>query len=1283
MADATRDPLDPASITTREELGADLTELRLRAGLTVRQLATGAHLPSATVGGWVTARHLPGPGQREQFRAMLEACRVPAGEHQGWFDAVARVRRSSDGRATRQSGEAQAPYRGLEPFQPEDAQLFFGRAEFTTQVLVRLARLGQRPPDPRTPRMLFVVGASGSGKSSVLRAGVYPAVADGALLDPEGRAWQARIITPGTNPLDALRDALRAVPEPRLVVIDQFEELFTLTADEEVRAAFVAELTAAGEGTVFVAGMRADFFSAAARDPALVPALQDWQLVVPPLSAAELREVVVGPARARRIAVEPALVEMVIADAFPQGPGALRQNALPLLSHALLAAWQHRRRGPLSLDDYRGTGGIAGAVQKSAEDAFGELDPAGQDVCRRLFLRLIAVDDDLHTTRRRVDRAELDDLADLDVVHVIERFVARRLITVDDQSVEISHEALLSAWPRLAEWIAADHESLRVHRRLTGAANTWQAADFDDQLLLRGSQLATVDEWAADADHAADLNRLERDFVQSSVAARDLRVRADKRRTAQLRAIVAALAVLLVIAIGTTVFAVHASRVADRQRTAANTERDRALSREVAIESQRAAGTDLALAAQLGVTAVRISSTVDARSALLDSVAGGVVSRVVGRSGPTTLARNHAGSVLAISDAATGGVVLHRLDDGRPGPVLATIAPLAGVTQVFAMAFDPSGDQLAVGGAGGAVRLVDVSDPTHPVVEPSLPGRLGKGVEGLAFSASGTELFGAGAAPGLLRWDVADPHRPRALPAPAGTPRHRVVQSITVSPDGTELLAGTGRGAVLSWRTADLAAAPTTLQQGTSAIDFVQYSPDGTHLVLGSKDAHVTLFTVLHGDLKSPRPLKTDFTSWANAASFSPDGAQLALGSADGKVDLVDTDDWIVSRSITNSSQVTALTYDPTGSLLAAASADGTVRVLPVHGAVMSDLGGPVFGISLSGSGTRIAASSTSSSGEVSIWSIDEHHIPRFAHLGTLDLPASFGTPDGTVALSRDDRLIAAGNADGGVLLDTVAPDGVTAPRPVLLDSGTTTIESIAFDRAGTVLATGADDGQVRLWDVRDPAHPRELPPLATGGEVANVAFSPDGRFVAGASVDHKVHLWSVSTSGARPVAELGGFANYAWSVAFSPDSKTLAGGGADNSIHLWDIHDPSHPRPLGHPFTGPTHYVFSLAFSPDGKTLAAAGGDGSVWTWSIANPAHPVVDTTLRAADPGGGTYTAAFTPDGRYLAAAGTSGSVTFWNTSVAAAIRTVCKLRGTPITRGEWRTNVPGVPYRDPCR
>ena len=405
------------------------------------------------------------------------------------------------------------------------------------------------------------------------------------------------------------------------------------------------------------------------------------------------------------------------------------------------------------------------------------------DLCRRLFLRLITVDEDLTVTRRKVDRDELDDLATNDgdlvrphdaspVSNVIERFVSRRLITVDDNSVEISHEALLVAWPRLADWVAADHEGLRLHRRLTSATYAWQEADFDDQLLLRGTQLTATEEWVADPDHRADLNRLERDFVQSSVAGRTLALRTERRRAVTLRTIVAALAVLLLVAVGTTVYALHASSVADRQRHAANTERDQALSREIAIESQRASTTDLALAGQLGLAALRTSPTADARSALLDALSDGVVSRLIGPSGPTAMARNPAGTIEAISNAATGTVALHKIVDGRPGRRCRSSRRdelVAGLRDRVRS----RRREIALGGLGGAVRLVDVANAAKPTLQATAPGRLGPGVQALAFTRSDAQLYAAGGAPGIRAWTIRNPDDPTPLPSRPAWRRRR------------------------------------------------------------------------------------------------------------------------------------------------------------------------------------------------------------------------------------------------------------------------------------------------------------------------------------------------------------------------------------------------------------------------------------------------------------------------------------------------------------------------------
>ncbi len=1297
--DAITDPTAPANldtIQTREELGAALTALRAHAGLTVRELASRVGLPSATVGGYVTARHLPSPTQIGVFRTIIAACGVTAPDtQQRWINTLLRVRRASDGRAARQAARGAGPYRGLLPFEAQDAALFFGREAFVSQILAKLHDLKHRARAAQpgfVSRLVFLVGASGSGKSSVLRAGVYSAAI--ARTPGDAEQWHATVITPGRDPMSSLDTALRDTPEPRVVIIDQFEELYTLASDD-VRDRFLSRLAGVGDQTVLVAGLRADFFTQAARDPRLVPALQDWQLVVPPMSREELQEVIVAPARARGVMVEQGLVDAVLSEVFPRPvtPGAPpRQHALPLLSHALASTWEHRARGPLTLDDYLGAGGLAGAVQQSAEAAFAEL-PAGQgDLCRRLFLRLITVDEDLTVTRRKVDRDELDDLATNDgelvrphdespVSNVIERFVSRRLITVDDSSVEISHEALLVAWSRLAGWVASDHEGLRLHRRLTSAAYAWQEADFDDQLLLRGTQLTATEEWVADPDHRADLNRLERDFVQSSVAGRTLALRTERRRAVTLRMIVAALAVLLLVAVGTTVYALHATSVADRQRHAANIERDEALSREIAIESQRASTTDLALAGQLGLAALRTSPTADARSALLDALSDGVVSRLLGPSGPTAIARNPAGTIEAISNAATGTVALHKIVDGRPRQTLSVIPAATNSSQVFAIAFDHDGDEIALGGLGGAVRLVDVADVAKPTLQATAPGRLGPGVQALAFARSDAQLYAAGGAPGIRAWTIRNPDDPTPLPEPAGLPATATVQSLAIGPQGMNLIAGTADGHVLVWPLRALATKPASVTLGQSAIDFVAVPPAGSDVLVGAKDASVTAL-----DLAAPgRPrvlskVSTDFTSWANVAVFSPDGSEVAVGSADGKIDILRSKVWSRMRSITDAGQVTALDYDATGEVLTAASADGIVRSIPVDGDSTPDLGGPSFSVDFSTSGHTMLTATTGVNGAVATWTRTASGIGQARYL---PLPSAFGHPDGIGAIAPDGRFVATGNAGGKVVTDTLDSSGAFGGQPQVLSAGDKTLESVVISPDSRLLAASSDDGHVYLWDVSDPGHPRALPPPATGSEVVSVAFGAGSKYLAAATVDHKVHLWDLSTPDhARPLGSLGGFTNYAWSVAFSPNSKLLAAGGADNTIRLWDFSNPAHPRELGTSFVGPTHYVFSLAFSPDNKTLAASGGDGSVWTWSLADPSHPAVVSTLHAADPDGGTYAVAFTPDGKQLAAVGTAGRVTMWDTDVDAATEVECRLRGTPLTRTEWHTYVPGAPYRNLC-
>ncbi|MEU4244909.1 helix-turn-helix domain-containing protein [Actinoplanes sp. NPDC026619] len=1242
---------EPDRIESRDELGAGLTTLRLRAGLTIRELASRAGLPTATVGDYVKGRHLPGPAQSAQFRKLLEASGVSdPDELARWQDALNRVRASTDGRQSRRGPDG-APYPGLRPFEAADAALFFGREAFLAAVLERLSALLE---SDISHKLLFVVGASGSGKSSLLRAGVQPAVLDGAL----GDSWSVAIMVPGTDPVAALEQALAGAEEPRLLIVDQFEELYTEAgADED----FVAALAGLGPQTLVLAGMRADFFPRAAADPHLVPALQGWQMVVPPLTEQELRSAITDPADAWQVTVDEALVEVLLAEILPvRRP----ENALPLLSHALLTAWGQRTKGRLTLNHYRAAGGLGGAVQQSAEQAYAELSAEEQELARRLFLRLVTIDDDHVTTKRRITRSELPASGD-DVEPVIERFVARRLITVDEHNLEISHDALLTAWPRLADWIAADHAGLLLHRRLTGAAKAWQEESADD-LLMRGNILSDVTEWAGDADHRASMNALELDYLDRSAAARDAEQRVERRRIVVLRRLVAALMVLVVVSAGSAGYAFRASHVAATQRKAADVARDEALSRQVAIESTRAAEFDPALAEQLALTAYRISPTVDARSALFDAISDGYVHRLVGASGPTMLRINPDANLVAISNAKDGSVDLRRYANGRPGDKVATVPAASPGKSVFALAFSPDGNVLAIGGEGGVVHLVDVHDPARPEAVADAPGTQ-DAVESIAFSPDGNRLVAAGTNPALRAWSwTAGAWKEQPIKGGA-----TVMQTVAFSPDGRTLVGGGTDGKVVFWAPDHLGTAPVAVPIAGTTVNVTGWSPDGRSLVAGAKDGTASIIDVATRKVRAK--LDTGFTSWVNAVAYSPAGDLLAVGGSNNTIAVFDVKTNARLATVASAAQVTAIAYAPDGKQLNVAAADGTVRTFPVLPRSVDPGSGALFALGIDHSGQRLAVASTGPAGQVSLWSLTGATPQRQASPAN---PASFGASAGSVAISADGTKYATGNRAGQVLL-------VAAGKSVVLTGATALIESVQFNPAGNLVAASSDDGFVHVWDVTDPAAPRALPKLDSGGLASSIAFSPDGRYLAAGSVDRTVHWWNVANpAAAEEMPALSGFDNYAFSVTFSPDSRTIAAGGADDTIRLWDITDPRLPTPKGTMLTGPTHYVFSLAFSPDGKTLAGSGGDGSVWTWKLGAGGAAQTRTALHAANSNGKTYAIAYTPDGSTLLAVGSLGRVTQWPTDEQQVVTSLCTSGGDPLTTSEWAKYVPGVAYRAVC-
>ncbi|EFL33296.1 WD-40 repeat-containing protein [Streptomyces viridochromogenes DSM 40736] len=412
-----------------------------------------------------------------------------------------------------------------------------------------------------------------------------------------------------------------------VVIVDQFEEMFTLCPVEAERRAFVEVLHAvcspAGPGdpapAVVVLGIRADFYEQCLRYPELADALQHKHMVLGPLTSAELREAVTGPAKAVGLELEPGLAELIVREVSADGPrGAQNAGVLPLLSHALLATWQRRKAGRLTLAGYRAAGGIQGAVAATAERAWSGLDPAARTAARLLLLRLVRLGEDTQATRRRGTRrqlaAEATDPGKTE--ESLEALVRARLVTLDAETVEITHEALLHAWPRLRDWIDEDRQGNLLRQRLEEDGRAWEESDRDTSLLYRGSRLEQAHGWAKSAGDTF-LTRSAVEFLAASVRLR--------RRIIWIsRGAVAALVALAILAVGSAV-------VAWKQR-------DEAVFQQVLAQADRVRSTDPSLSAQLDLVAHRLRSDDEgANSRLISIVNAPLATPLVGHTGAVYL----------------------------------------------------------------------------------------------------------------------------------------------------------------------------------------------------------------------------------------------------------------------------------------------------------------------------------------------------------------------------------------------------------------------------------------------------------------------------------------------------------------------------------------------------------------------------------------------------------------------------------------------------------------------
>lgn len=1268
--------------------------------MTVRDVARATGVPHSTLGGYFSGRHLPPLSQVDLLPAILDACGTSDRDTvKRWQDALRRVRRAPGPRPA----SAPVPYRGLACFQPEDAEWFFGRDALTGKVLDRLAR-----DHPAGTGLLALVGPSGSGKSSLLRAGVIPAIQAGR---PDCRIL---LFTPGSDPMAALAEQLVSLatsergptggdvptdPDrliefvsdavdddgPVVIVADQVEEVFTECADAHLRQAFLNVLLAAAQPATVLLGLRADFYHRVLREHLLIPVLEECQVAVGPMNEAELREAIVGPARKARLEVENGLVELMLRDLTPlagrDGWPTYEAGALPLLSHALRATWEQGSRGRLTVADYQNIGGIHGGVARTADAVFDSLAITEQQVARRLLVRLVRVGEEGSNTRRRVTHAELDQLlpaekpaVPADVLgRVLERFVEQRLVTATADTVEITHEALVAAWPRLRSWIEADRRRLLIGQQLEEDAQKWHREHRDAAGLYRGSRLSGAREWA-ETGGRRDLSGLTREFLDASI-------RRDRRRVRALCQVVAALAGLLLLAVMGGAYAIQQRGEALEQRAAVIVERNVALSRMLAIRSERLGETDPALASQVALAAYEIAPTVEARSSLLSTSTRPEVTRTLAADGVLQeLTLNQARDLLA-TVSADGSVGLWDVTDPyHPGSGSTEFPGFEGVPN--AVAFDPNGRILAVAGTNRTVYIYDIADPAVPV---DLGVRLtgpNDEIHSVAFSPDGATLA-AGAQDSTVRlWDVTTSAAPTPLGGPLAGPDESVT-AVAFSPDGTLLAAGGFDRTVHLW---DLTGSATPTEASASlagpelAVFAIGFSADGSTLAATSADKKVYQWDLARPELTDSQPAEvlTGPTSWVNTVTFSADGQTIAAGSSDGHAWLWDRSTGDAIATLPHSGPVTGVAFESHDALYTSA-ADGAVRRWTVPGPTLAAATDTIHGVLHHPHAAIVAAAS--GNGEVHLWDINRSQHPRLL-TAPLTSPRKDSFLVGSVAINPAGDMLVAGGLDGAIWRWDITrprePRQVTDPLPGL----STFAEHLKFGPDGDILAAGAADGTVHLWTLTNPDTPRPLAALTEpDGNIYSVAFSPDGHILAAGGLDKVARLWDV-TNPNEPLMlgdPLGGHTDPVYSVAFSPDGRTLAVGSADETIRLWDITNPVSPQPIA-TLTDANGYIIWASFSPDNTLLAAAATDRTVWLWDITDLDRPEVYAALTGHTES--VQSVAFAPEGNLLAAGGQDTTVRLWRTQAEHVAERICATTGDPITSQEWRQHVPGLSYRALC-
>ena len=1134
--------------------------------------------------------------------------------------------------------DARSPFRGLESFRPEDSEFFFGREALTRKLVAQI----QAHP------FLAVLGASGSGKSSLVMAGVIPALAS-----------DYRIFRPGTNPLDELESARGK----SLIVVDQFEELFTLTRDESTRKDFIARLLDFVPRSRIILTLRSDFLGEVGAYRTLGGEIQSHLEIIPPMDMDELRRAMEGQAGVVGLRFEADLSQQILDDVAGE-PG-----AMPLLQHALWELWNRRHGRNLRASEYRAFGGVKQAITSTAEKVYADCSKPEQDQLRDIFLRLTRLDEGVEgrDTRRRVPLGDLipsgRDAASITLL--LDKLANARLIvkTVneDKTEVEVAHEALIRHWERLRIWLNEDRDALRLRESVSESAKEWENVGRDESMLNhRGGRLD--DALVLGENSQYGLTEIEQAYLNACVTLRNREQRErERRRKITLASIFAVIAVIMAIVTGWSISSTKSANANATQVSIANTAQSDAKEQANAAATAQVKAEEqarIALARQLSVQAQSIADAKDLRQPIAVLLA--------------------AQSMKLFPHVEAAKVL-------QSNTLAVPIVSMFHEKYIHALVFSPDSRYIATGGTDNTVRVRDAMSGK----EITRMKHDGDGnVYSIAFSPDSRYLV-SGSGDGTARvWDILSGLEITRVTHEDYLYAHGEVYAVAFSPDGRYVVSGSRDKTARVW---DAKSGKEVSRIFHNCFIFsAQFSPNGIYIVTGDCDNTVRVWEAASG--KEIAQMKHDGgtnNESVNSVAFSPDGRYIVSGSQDGtariwdamsgkEISRVTHDEGALARD-----DVKSVAFSPNGKYAVSGSIDKTSRVWDIDtgqevarmhhdGFVESvafspdgryvisgiciqdeiEMGGCVQGVAevwevatgqevaymqhdagvnyvaIAPNGRYIA--SGDEGGIVHIWKAIDWK--EFTHL-------PYGYTVSSVAYSPDGKYVLSGGCDqftyNGEYNEPMCRDGISRMWAVttLLNSGAlideeiiqgkihgSRVYSVAFSPNGLYMAMGIDDTTIRVVDVNSK---QEVARMYHDLSVYSIAFSPDSRYIVSGSNDKTARVWDVASG--QEIARMthDGFVK---SVAFSPDGRYVASGSLDNNVRIWDTLNGNEVVRINHKGA-----VKSISFSPDGSFIATASEDGTAKVWDtkngkeVANMIH------------GYWVNAVAFSPDGRYVISGG----------------------------------------------